>query len=286
VERARVRNDESVRFHVTRLNDDSKDEMCTRRPARLWLLGFVIPLVALLALPTSANALVQPPPPITGPGYLAPGSPVDILPYFVNTTGFTKTGTHPISDYVSGNDLWRVKWDAQAWEHWTVPFNNPNGTFNLVEDTSDPTHRYTFTAPMFPRVMAVGQQYTSDQLSGGAGNLETSYPATGPCTVDYQQQFPFTTELVDAVRNYYFGGDIGVANGIDLRYFYLNQTATGYEYEDNWYARKADGSANYGLVSWRLWHYDSTGAPVTEAVSTFTTMTTTPATAPDLSVAC
>lgn len=222
------------------------------------------------------------PHPIVGPrqSMAAPGTKVDILPYFVDTNGFTKTGTHPISDTVSGNDLFRVKWNAQVWEHWTVPFSDPNGYFTLLEDTSDAAHRYTFTSPMYPRTMAVGQQYTSDQLSNGAGNLETSYQPTGPCVQNYQQQFPFTTELVIQSNNYNFGGNIGRADAIDLRYSYLNQSGTGYEYEDNWYAR------TYGLITWRLWHYDSSGNQVTELVSTFNTVTTNPPTAPDLSVAC
>jgi hypothetical protein len=190
------------------------------------------------------------------------------------------TGTHPLSDTVVGNDLYRVKWDPTIWEHWTVPFGDVAGSFKLVEDTSDGVNRYTFSAPMFPRTMVVGQTYTT-----GASNQEALYPATGTCGAGSGQAFAFTTTLVSATIGENFGGSVGVTNGVEIRYSYLNP-AGGTENEDSVYAWKP-GVVSFGEVSWHLWHADPmTGAPVTEYLSTFTTATTLPPTAPDLSVAC
>lgn len=222
------------------------------------------------------------PHPVVGVQASPVASAVDTLPYWTNGTGFELTGTHPLATVVSGSDLYRVKFgDPRYWEHWTVPAS-PSGNFTLVEDTSDPTHRYTFTSPMYPRTMKIGQVYTSAQLSG-AQNVETSYsPSTsGTCTQQYQQQFPFSTELVTKLTGYTgFGGDLGPVTAIDLRYFYRNQTNTANEYEDNWNA------LGYGLVQWRLWHYDPVGNQVTDGLSTFNETTTTPMTQPDLSLSC
>lgn len=239
-------------------------------------------VTAALVAGLATHVGVPQPHPVVGVQASPVGTPVDILPYWTNGTGYELTGTHPLATVVQGDQLYRVKFDEPAyWEDWTVPAS-PSGDFTLNQDTTDPNHRYTFTSPMYPRTMVIGQVYTSQQLSGGAGNLETSYApvSSGPCVPQFQQQFPFSTELVTKLTNYTgLGGNLGAVTVIDLRYSYGNGSG-GTEYEDNWNA------LGYGLVQWQLWHYDSSGNRVVEQTSTFNETTTTPMTQPDLSAGC
>lgn len=156
---------------------------------------------------------------------------VDTLSYFVNRSGHTLTGTHAISTWEEGNNVYYVKWDVGNFEQYTYDHQY----IYLREDHSAPASPYTFSAGRWmKRSMSVGES-----VSASANRIQRF--ATG-CTPVDQGIFPYTNTLLAHEPRYDVGGGIGVRDVIIMRYDY-RYTNDG-RYEKMYYAK------DLGLVKW------------------------------------
>ncbi|HEX3779598.1 MAG TPA: DUF4214 domain-containing protein [Pseudonocardiaceae bacterium] len=193
---------------------------------------------------------------------------IDTLSYFQNTHGVALSGSHSMSQYSTGNNIYLVKWDSDAYEHYTYD----NNYIYLTEDHSGgeaPDGSYTYSdARWMARQMAVGQSIDV------SANMAQFYDVgDSSCTPSHGGFQPYTMTLVAHDPDYQTGGTLGTQDVIVLQYDYRD--GTGDQYERNYYAK------GWGLVKWEWYQNDQV-----IATSTFQNTTTTPPTVPDTANSC
>lgn len=192
----------------------------------------------------------------------AVAGPVDTLSYFVNRTGHTLTGTHAISTWEQGNNVYYVKWDVDNFEQYTYDHQY----IYLREDHSAPASPYTFSAGLWmKRSMSVGES-----VSASRNRIQRF--GTG-CTPAEQGIFPYTNTLLAHEPRFDVGGGIGVRDVIIMRY--------DYRYTDDGRHEKMYYAKDLGLVKWEEYIGDKL-----LHVSTFTDLAAAETRVPARDTAC
>jgi len=222
--------------------------------------------------PTTTPAVTATPTPTSTP--TSTSSPVanapdviNTLNYFLNTSGKTLTGTHPLSQTVNGQTVYNVKWAIDSYETYTYDDNY----IYLKEDHSGSPNpgSYTFSdGKWMKRAMQVG-----DQINLSGNIIQNFTVNSNSCAQSTSGAFPYAVTLQQHIPNYNLEGTLGTQDVIVLQYDYRNGTGT--DYEKSYYAK------GWGMVKWELYRNNKV-----IQTSIFNQVSTSAPTAPSLQVAC
>ena len=223
---------------------------------------------------SSAAGIINPTPTGTTSPTQTPVTPtstaevINTLSYFLDTKNQTLTGTHALSQTVTGQTIYNVKWSNDSYE----TYSYDNNYIYLKEDHSGSPNpgSYTFSNGKWMKLnMQVGEQ-----IDASDNHIQNFTVSSNSCTPATTGSFPYTMTLLQHLPSYDLGGSLGVQDVIVLQYDY--RAGGGTNYEKSYYAK------GWGLVKWELYNSNN---QVTQT-SIFNQPATVSATAPNVQSAC